>query len=261
MASSEFPGGTIVKILGFALMISGAILTWRDNTAGALANFGAGLLVLLFGYPHVFKSLSAFGVQAELRETITQAKDAIAELRNFAAPTAAISFYTSAWGNRMASEKTMQDGKRLHRKQQDAIIASLRSMGVSASEIEEMLRPWHEVNLFDLAHPIADEMRDVLNEADRKAQQEVAGSSRDPQHPERKEIQERIGKISRLREETRDSLYRPFKENSSAMFIPLVDSYFFLTEAEKDTLKAKIRPLIDDMDFYIQHRRHKPTDS
>ncbi len=106
----------------------------RNWSAGALA----GLFVvstLLFYLPQL-ETLSAFGIQARLRNTLDRAEEIIDRLKKLAEVNAKVTYLTLAWGNRLGSPSAVEKQKVL-----DEMDAQLHALKVDDAERLAIAQP------------------------------------------------------------------------------------------------------------------------
>jgi hypothetical protein len=144
--------------LGDILLMIGALLcfvlalyfAWYDRvTAGTLmaALFVALLLLRLLPQMESFK---AFGLEAKMRATLTEADDLLKKLRAAAAVSGRSTFHTLSWGSRWSNPM------RLKQALADDYEKTLVDIGVPQKEIDEMKSEWLRFGLRDLYNALVE---------------------------------------------------------------------------------------------------------
>jgi hypothetical protein len=90
---------------------------------------------LLFYLPQL-ETLSAFGIEARLRNTLDRAEEIIDRLKKLAEVNAKVTYLTLAWGNRLGSPSAVEKQKVL-----DEMDAQLRALKVDEEERLAIARP------------------------------------------------------------------------------------------------------------------------
>lgn len=143
-----------IKILLFiaslGLLFVGTCLAMEDKTASSTVTYTAGFICLFFVFLNEFSKFKGFGLEAELREKIREADEALQQLRNVSLPISEMLFTMAGRFGRLGSPIPRQDRYRIMQE----IEAELVKLGVSQVEIDRSKHDWHRFNMRDEGHAI-----------------------------------------------------------------------------------------------------------
>lgn len=152
-----------IKILLFiaslGLLFVGTCLAMEDKTASSTVTYTAGFVCLFFVFLGEFSKFKGFGLEAELREKIKEADEALQQLRKVSLPVSEMLFTMAARFGRLGSPIPREDRYRIMQE----IESELVQLGVTKEEIEKSKHDWHRFNMRDEGTPIYAKVRQKLD--------------------------------------------------------------------------------------------------
>lgn len=175
--SQRFASGAVRVLLFIASLgqlFVGTRLAMEDKTASSTVTYTAGFVCLFFVFLSEFSKFKGFGLEAELREKIKEADEALQQLRKVSLPVSEMLFTMAARFGRLGSPIPREDRYRIMQE----IESELAQLGVTKEEIEKSKHDWHRFNMRDEGKPIYAKVRQKL---DAKLQEVEERSGRFPQ--------------------------------------------------------------------------------
>jgi hypothetical protein len=145
--------------IGSLIMAAFEGFNQRITTASFLAALGIACALIAF-VPQL-EALKAFGIEAKLRQTYTEAVATLASVKRLAEISARASYLTLAWGNRFGTPPAREKQAVL-----DEIDTQLAELKVSAQQLAEIQRPFVKMvrlDFFSLFQGVLSQYAGILN--------------------------------------------------------------------------------------------------
>lgn len=145
---------TLTFILGFSLIVIGAVNSTIGNVAGGTSCFAMAVVTLILFHFDV-KSFKVFGLAAELRDKINEADIILDKLRGISTPVSEMAVTTATqvgkYGFALPRMKLY--------KYANSITEQLEAMDVPSDEIERVKESWYLATAIEMSIPIHREIR------------------------------------------------------------------------------------------------------
>jgi hypothetical protein len=152
----------LLGLLSLVSILAGVHAGVSDRVAAAGVLFAAGIVLSLLSNLHRVESFKAFSVEAKLRTLdykIDEADRLLSQIRGASVLMAEISFQMIARIGRFGGAVPKDEALELS----DKLIAQLRSCGATGRQIEECMKPWKRINVWDMSRPLFDAVKHLVD--------------------------------------------------------------------------------------------------
>jgi hypothetical protein len=246
----------ILGVLGLICIVFAIASTLADKLPAAGTLFTAGLLLCIFSSLSRFESIKGLGIEAKMAALDTKLNEAdhlLKHIRNAVGLSADVSFQVMGRIGRWDADVPKKEALEIA----DRFSEQLRALGADKDEINHSMAPWHSANLADLARPLHQEMYNLV-------------------HLRNQELTAISHKVTPANETNPEwiKLQDAFKQNTA--FLTLINERWeygvlaFANEAEellthmpavadleKRELLNRIKPMIEDIKFYHEHKQFR----
>lgn len=233
---------------GLFCIVVGVISCLISNVAGGGVVIITGIALVLLGQFEI-ESIKMLGLEAKLRNTISEAEHVLDKLRKISLPFSEIAVSTAARAGR-ASGATPSKDMMLYVK---VLETQLLEMGVSEHEISKIKQPWITTATFDLSSQLRN---NLLKFYDRISDAEGESLSLVGDDQEKKDAI--LNKIKALGDEKK-KVYDLLSLRESLLFINKYDEFinasYALSDQEKTSFSRENIELIDDINYLVDNGR------
>lgn len=146
----------VLAILGFALAVGALIVFgWLGQAERGASIAAAGLILILASRFDQLTSIKAFGIEAELKEKVKEADDAIRHLRELAVSLAEPTLRHGMRLGRMGTFLNFREAIDL----QASVETALRKLQVSDDQIKALRKDYEYYTLVDLCEIVREKLR------------------------------------------------------------------------------------------------------
>jgi hypothetical protein len=227
------------------LLITGIVLSLKNQSGSATVTYGAAFLCLIFSSLEKFEWFEAFGVKAKLDKKIQEADDAIRKLKEIAIPFAELLLTQTARSGRMGTIIKRRERYRLVKD----IEKPLLGLGVTKEELEKIKNDWYRFDLFDLCVPIWDNLKKSLD-----AKLEVKRSGVPIANiATANKLHEEIRQLEAYKEDLKRIAYQNNLHTTYQGYIDFINDCSAFEEQEKEMLLKDNDDLIKDLKYYCDN--------
>jgi uncharacterized membrane protein YiaA len=249
--SSDEVLSEVVFLLAIVLLICGTLAVFLGKSVGIVTSvYGVAVLCLIFSRLHSFEWFEGFGIKAQLKKKMAEADQTIERVKKIALPLAEQLLTNSARAGRWGTMVKRRERYRL----EENIVTGLRDLGFSNEQIEGARKDCHEMNIFDLAMPIWEEVKTVLRSKENCIREEmskiptpIAGEN----HAKNRALHEQLKELGEEQKLLESFAYQERKGNLSSQYVDFVNGGKFLTADEKNEILQKLNEELEDLKYYL----------
>ncbi|MGB8928619.1 MAG: hypothetical protein WCC49_16800 [Pantoea agglomerans] len=245
-----------VMLLGFALIILGAVNSTIGNVAGGASCFVVAVILITLFFFEV-KSFKVLGMAAELGKKINEADEVLEKLRRISLPISEIAVTTASQAGRYDTavpRKKLSDFV-------SSISNELRDMGVAQESIERVKDSWYLATSIDMALPIHREIQNQIDVHHSRACKKLDDINRGVvvlSEEDGKLFDEELGRIEWDRHhyytDEMSCLNQDYQSYPS-YFRRLINELTGIPEVVRDEMLIKINEHILDLEYLIKQKQ------